>query len=44
MAPQNQIEKDLMLLISRFADNLQLAYRDTQPMCCAPISMTCAAQ
>ena len=29
--PENQIEKDLMLSISRFQDNLQLAYRDTQP-------------
>ena len=31
LPPENQIEKDLMLQISRFADNLQLAYRDTQP-------------
>ena len=31
LPPQNQIEKDLMLQLSRFADNLQLAYRDTQP-------------
>lgn len=31
LAPQNQIEKDLMLQVSRFADNLALAYRDTQP-------------
>ncbi len=31
LPPENQIQKDLMLQISRFADNLQLAYRDTQP-------------
>ena len=31
LPPENQIEKDLMLQISRFADNLQMAYRDTQP-------------
>ena len=31
LPPENQIEKDLMLLLSRFADNLQMAYRDTQP-------------
>ena len=31
LPPENQIEKDLMLQISRFADNLFLAYRDTQP-------------
>ncbi len=31
LPPENQIEKDLMLQISRFADNLQLAYRETQP-------------
>jgi arginyl-tRNA synthetase len=31
LAPENQIEKDLMLQVSRFADNLALAYRDTQP-------------
>lgn len=31
LPPENQIEKDLMLQLSRFADNLQLAYRDTQP-------------
>lgn len=31
LPPENQLEKDLMLQISRFADNLQLAYRDTQP-------------
>ena len=31
LPPENQIEKDLMLQIARFADNLQLAYRDTQP-------------
>lgn len=31
LPPKNQIEKDLMLQLSRFADNLQLAYRDTQP-------------
>ena len=31
LPPENQIEKDLMLEISRFADNLLLAYRDTQP-------------
>lgn len=44
MAPQNQIEKDLMLLISRFADNLQLAYRDTQPnVLCAYIYDLCGA-
>lgn len=44
MAPQNQIEKDLMLLISRFADSLQLAYRDTQPnVLCAYIYDLCGA-
>lgn len=44
MAPQNQIEKDLMLLISRFADNMQLAYRDTQPnVLCAYIYDLCGA-
>lgn len=44
MAPQNQIAKDLMLLISRFADNLQLAYRDTQPnVLCAYIYDLCGA-
>ena len=31
LPPENQIEKDLMLQLSRFADNLWLAYRDTQP-------------
>lgn len=31
LPPENQIEKDLMLQLSRFADNLHLAYRDTQP-------------
>jgi arginyl-tRNA synthetase len=31
LPPENQIEKDLMLQVSRFADNLALAYRDTQP-------------
>ena len=31
LPPENQIEKDLMLSLSRFADNLALAYRDTQP-------------
>ena len=31
LPPENQIEKDLMLQLTRFADNLQLAYRDTQP-------------
>ncbi len=31
LPPENQIEKDLMLQLSRFADNLLLAYRDTQP-------------
>lgn len=31
LPPENQIEKDLMLQLSRFADNLYLAYRDTQP-------------
>jgi arginyl-tRNA synthetase len=31
LAPENQIEKELMLQVSRFADNLALAYRDTQP-------------
>lgn len=31
LPPENQIEKDLMLQLSRFADNLQLSYRDTQP-------------
>ena len=38
LPPKNQLEKDLMLLISRFQDNLFLAYRDTQPnMVCAYI-------
>ena len=41
---QNQIEKDLMLQISRFADNIQLAYRDTQPnVLCAYIYDLCGA-
>ena len=41
---QNQIEKDLMLQISRFADNIQLAYRDTQPnVLCAYIYDLCCA-
>jgi arginyl-tRNA synthetase len=31
LPPENQIEKDLMLQVSRFADNLALSYRDTQP-------------
>ncbi len=31
LPPENRIEKELMLQLSRFADNLQLAYRDTQP-------------
>ncbi|MDD6024133.1 MAG: arginine--tRNA ligase [Oscillospiraceae bacterium] len=31
LPPENQIEKDLMLQLSRFADNIHLAYRDTQP-------------
>ena len=31
LPPENQIEKDLMLQLSRFSDNLLLAYRDTQP-------------
>ena len=41
---QNQIEKDLMLQISRFADNIQLSYRDTQPnVLCAYIYDLCGA-
>ena len=44
LPPQNQIEKDLMLQISRFADNIQLAYRDTQPnVLCAYIYDLCGA-
>ena len=44
LPPQNQIEKDLMLQISRFADNIQLAYRDTQPnVLCAYIYDLCCA-
>ena len=44
LPPQNQIEKDLMLQISRFADNLSLAYRDTQPnVVCAYIYELCGA-
>ena len=40
----NQIEKDLMLQVSRFADNLFLAYRDTQPnVVCAYIYELCGA-
>lgn len=42
--PENQIEKDLMLSLSRFADNLQLAYRDTQPnVLCSYIYELCGA-
>ncbi len=42
--PENQIEKDLMLQISRFADNLFLAYRDTQPnVVCSYIYDLCGA-
>ena len=44
LPPQNQIEKDLMLQISRFADNIQLSYRDTQPnVLCAYIYDLCGA-
>ena len=31
LPPETDLEKDLMLQISRFQDNLALAYRDTQP-------------
>ena len=31
LPPETALEKDLMLQISRFQDNLALAYRDTQP-------------
>ena len=44
LPPQNQIEKDLMLQVSRFADNLALAYRDTQPnVVCSYIYDLCGA-
>ncbi len=44
LPPQNQLEKDLMLQISRFADNLFLAYRDTQPnVVCSYIYDLCGA-
>ncbi len=44
LPPQNQIEKDLMLQLSRFADNLYLAYRDMQPnVVCAYIYDLCGA-
>ena len=44
LPPENQIQKDLMLQVSRFADNLALAYRDTQPnVVCAYIYDLCGA-
>ena len=44
LPPANQIEKDLMLQVSRFADNLALAYRDTQPnVVCSYIYDLCGA-
>jgi arginyl-tRNA synthetase len=44
LPPENQIEKDLMLQVSRFADNLALSYRDTQPnVVCAYIYELCGA-
>ena len=44
LPPENQLEKDLMLQVSRFADNLALAYRDTQPnVICAYIYDLCTA-
>ena len=44
LPPANQIEKDLMLQVSRFADNLFLAYRDTQPnVVCSYIYDLCGA-
>ena len=44
LPPENQVEKDLMLQVSRFADNLALAYRDTQPnVVCAYIYDLCGA-
>ncbi len=44
LAPRNDVEKELMLQMIRFADNMEIAYRDSAPnIICAYIYDLCTA-